>query len=387
MAQVASQLPGGARMTPKQVAQHCAEDVARLSQHFTAEREALPAGYLTRPATRSAYLLYFGLTGAATVQRAMDLAGAWPAAGAAGVRVLDVGAGPLVASLGIAERLPAQMALEVTAVDGAKSALHDGAAVLQRLRPTATTVLRAGNFRERAFFHQAVAGRYDVIVMANVLNEWQLGGRKTVAPGEFVYQLLRHHLAENGVAVFVEPATRAGSHALIGVRETLAEAQMPILAPCCGAEHCPLAESHRDWCFSEQPWQRPDPVAWIDAAIGHQRGTLKFSYLAVGNRPAPSGLRVIGGPMRAAGIIRRYVCGPMGRVTAAAAEKAAPAWMHSAWRGDLVSEAALGTIAASESGRREQASDVSLPAKSGRPVTGNPPAAAGPSRSSQTKRR
>ncbi len=317
------------------------EAVAAISRNFTSDRNELSPAYLSSPPARAAYLAYYAITGAATVQTAMELAGAWAKLPKERLRVLDLGAGPLSASLGIAALLPPSTKLAVTAIDGVRTAMQDGGQVLATLRPDAELTIEAGNLREGRFLHAAAGGEYDLILFANVLNEWSVGSRKTMTPGALVEDVLSRHLAPGGIALIVEPATRHGSHVVIEAREHLALALgWPILAPCRGASQCPLASSHKDWCFTERSWTRPSHIVAYDAAMGHERATLKFSYLALQRGEAePSDskqYRVIGGPMRDAGLLRRYVCGPDGRRVVEVQDHQAPAGLSHAWRGDLV---------------------------------------------------
>lgn len=330
-----------------------ANAVRELSLAFTAERRDLAAGYLSQPRYRAAYLLYYLLTGAASVQSALHLSGWQPPRREPGqpLRVLDLGAGPLTASLGVAQLLSAlglgagKQALQFTAVDGVASALGDGKALMQIVRPDAAVLTADGNLRERRSLGKTVRGQYDLIVLANVLNEWGLAGKKSSDAANFVQWLREEHLAEDGTMLLLEPATRVGSHVLIDVRAALLElGHTMVLAPCMGSSACPYAErGHRDWCFSDQPWRRPELIVRLDNAIGHERGTLKFSYLLLAPdqpsetkpRKSPLLARVIGGPMKSGGTYRRYVCGPEGRVTAVVPEgQRVPDGLLHAFRGD-----------------------------------------------------
>jgi hypothetical protein len=106
----------------------------------------------------------------------------------------------------------------------------------------------------------------------------------------------------------------------------------------------------------------------------HDRSTLKFSYLAVQRtEPAasdPKQFRVIGGPMRDAGLLRRYVCGPDGRRVVEVPELQAPPALGSAWRGDILT---LNGVAGetNRQGRREPVLQLSdLPPPRPRPPEG-----------------
>jgi SAM-dependent methyltransferase len=368
------------------------ETLRELSELFTSERESLPPGYLARPRYRGAYLLYFVPTGVATVlavlndARALRFLTAPPeepgATRPTTVRVLDVGAGPLTASLALALALPAGVQLEVVAVDSAAAIMEDGRALIQAVRPGTKVRLVSGNVRDGRTLTAAGSG-FDVILMANILNEWPVGGRKASTPADFVSAVLTDRLAPGGVAVLVEPGTRAGSHELIEVREHLLDVgpDLAILAPCMGTAPCPLAGSTRDWCHSEQPWERPQLVQNLDTEMGHRRGTLKFSHLVLADRPEanpqPSRYRVIGGAMRSDGTFRRYLCGTQGRVVATTPEQATPPFLRDAWRGDAVTVPGA-RIREELHGRRREA--VLVPETVSRPPNQRPSGPRPPSR-------
>ncbi len=317
--------------------------VAELSEHFTSDRGILAPGYLNLPRYRGAYLLYYLATGVGTVLAALGDA-ALNLRGNNGVlRVLDVGAGPLTASLAVAIRTPSDVQLQITAMDGSGAALEEGRALLRAIRPDAEVHLIQGNLRDGRWMRRT-QGRFDLIVCANVLNEWSLGGDRRHTPGEFVGQLLADLADESAKALLVEPATRAGSHSLLGVREDLVAAgQWAVVAPCLSQGPCPLAGSMRDWCHAERPWQRPAILREVDDAIGHQRNTLKFSYLALTHGSAPADApahvyRVIGGSMRQGMTERRYLCAPQGRIVARWLHGQAPDTLLHAWRGDRLTQ-------------------------------------------------
>jgi hypothetical protein len=290
----------------------------------------------------------------------------------------------------VAARLDASVQLEVTAIDGVRAALDEGATLLQGLRPATTIHLHAGNLREGKFLHHAAGGTHDLILLANVLNEWEVGGGKRQPAAELVERLLTRHLAPGGVVLLVEPATRAGSHALIEVREhLLATLGLRLLGPCLGDLPCPLAGSRRDWCFSEQPWQRPPHIIALDRAIGHERGTLKFSYLALsadGMQPpavAADRFRVIGGPMREGDTYRRYLCGTDGKRVAEVEQARSgriPAVLLRAWRGDVIT--LPGRSVARQYGARSEQAWVPL----GAPSAGSHPPPPGPRPARRTGR-
>ncbi|MSP92304.1 MAG: hypothetical protein EXR79_10955 [Myxococcales bacterium] len=332
--------------------------VADLSEAFTSVRSGLPPGYLSQPRWRAAYLLYFVPTGVATLLSVLERAGELARLHSQlRLRVLDLGAGPLTASLALALALPQAHALDIVAVDGCRAALDDGVALLRTLRPQAQVRTLVGNLRDGRLLRDL--GAFDVIVCLNTLNEWDQGGRKAVSVGAWAETLVRHHLCPDGRLVLVEPATRRASHTLLDVRaHLLAGAVGRATSPCFTQGLCPLHQpSMRDWCHAEAPWQRPPQVVALDRAIGHARRTLKSSHLIVapGAAPLPAttalaepaalsataalSYRVIGGLMRDGEVARRYLCGPVGRTTAemrGAAVDPVAAAVANAWRGEGV---------------------------------------------------
>ncbi|MCO4762863.1 MAG: hypothetical protein KC502_15215 [Myxococcales bacterium] len=324
-----------------------------LNKGFTSDRDDRNAGYLSGPRARGAYLVYYTFTGAATVQsvlRQADLRGAWndfptdrP------LRVLDLGAGPLTATLGLATAWP-DIPLDVTAVDGAKAALNDGAALLEAIRPGTKVRLEAGNLRNGKL-RQRLGSDYDVVLLANVLNEFPETVRRERTRGEdsgespaqrLLRDVLENRLAPGGRVVIVETGQRASSRLLIALRDSLiAGEQAEVIAPCLGAVTCPLGAAHsRDWCHADQPWRRPRPVAALDRMLSRRRDTLKFSYLVLsrpgeGAPPARDTWRLIGGPMGRPGMTtRRYACGPTGRIVCV--DERGSTDFHDIPRGDLL---------------------------------------------------
>jgi len=358
---VAARYPPPARLRGRSTVELFADTVDQLSRRFTSDREQRRAGYLSDPRQRAAYLLYFVPTGAATAMAALDLAGvAEPGTDAATrpIRVLDLGCGPLSATIGVGLQWP-HRALEVVAVDTASAPLRDGAQLLgARATPaevrTVTADLRDHNARRR------FGAGHDLAIAANVFNEWPWrGGAAIDEAAGLCTSLLRDHLADDGTLLIIEPAARSPSRRLIALRDRLAEL-MPghIVAPCLGAPVCPLAGAgDRSWCHAERPWQRPRLVQDIDRAIGHRRATLKFSYLAISPkkqpRSGPDAWRVIGGPMRDDADLRRYLCGPDGRVVAHARGRLPGDHpLVTAWRGGRIELA--GTLMSRRRGRREE---------------------------------
>ncbi len=319
-----------------------------LSDRFTSERPERAADYMAKPPMRAAYLLYYVPTGAATAAAVLRLGGLLPSLRSATepLRVLDLGAGPLTATIGLALSAPGRR-LDVTAVDGVGKSLKDGVAILRALAPAVRIRTRVANLHDRRLWQGLAKERFDLVLVGNVLNEWRDTDRRRRSnePSSVLFARRALQLLNtDGRLVLFEPASRVASSRLIEVRRHLLDGDLAsVEAPCTGHMTCPLASGGvRSWCHSEQPWQRPQLLAALDDAIGHRRNTLQFSYLVLAHRREMpfdgSRWRVIGGPMHDGHLVRRYLCGQPGRVVAVY-DKQELAGRHplvEAWRGDIV---------------------------------------------------
>lgn len=342
LAFVAERHPLPARLRKRPLAGLYAESVTELSRAFTTDREDRRPDYLSAPRLRAAYLVYFLVTGAATAIAAMARTGLDFRESDVPLRVLDLGSGPLSASIG-AGYFARSRPLDVTAVDRSGAALKDGRDLFAALHPTASVRTVQSDLRDRRL--RSKLGRdVDLVIAANVFNEWpDRKGSGIDDAAALCATLLEQHISPNGTLLIIEPAARASSRRLIALRERLVELGAGhISAPCVGAEHCPLAPlGMRDWCHSERTWQRPAHIEAIDKAIGHRRDTLKFSFLALTpTQPEPrsaDSYRAIGGLMRDERAVRRYLCGPDGRIVVQGKRSLADTHpLIAAERGDLL---------------------------------------------------
>ena len=340
--------PRGGRDLPP--ARAHAGALQRLWTGFTVERGARKPGYLAAAPARAAYVLYYTVTTAGSVVAALELARAsgWQprAQDADGpLRVLDLGAGSLGASMGVAAALGPRP-LEVTALDGTAAVLADGAAIFEHFAPGVRVRTGRVDLRDALALSRAKVGRFDLVLCANVLNELpEARPGQASAAERLVERVLRDHLAPGGALLLLEPATRMGSLGVIALREALlAEGNARVVAPCTHEAACPLAEQRRDWCFFDVPWRAPNVVRACDDILGHGRSSLKASWLMLGaaadtttdtTSAAGSGLpaRVVGGEMRAGPLVRRYLCTSEGRLCARAEALSTPTWMRAPGRG------------------------------------------------------
>lgn len=356
-----------------------ARALADLSAGFTHDRGGRKSGYLSDARARAAYVLYYTVTSAGGVVAALELAAASgihprPAEPGTPLRVLDLGAGSLGASLGVAAHFEGR-AIDVTALDGTAAVLADGAELFGEFAPQVRVQTARVDLRDVHALRKAKVGQFDVVLCANVLNELPAGrvGETGVAE-RLLRTVIAEHLAPGGVVLALEPATRMASIGLIAMREgLLAGGAARVLAPCTHAARCPLAEQRRDWCAFEVPWRRPAVIAACDDAIGHARTALKASWLVLAAprttaEAAEAGVqqervRVIGGPMQAGGLMRRYVCAADGRHAAAAPAGGrgdVPPWMLAPGRGTL------GWIPATARRREGRGGEVEIDVSGGR---------------------
>lgn len=237
-------------------------------------------------------------------------------------RVLDVGAGLGTTSLGVAAfaaETGAARSLEVVAVD------RDGAA-LQAYRQLAKRSTDAGMAAVRLETHvgdvEVALGQgagFDLIVSGLTLNE--LGDDDDPGALDARAMLLRrltHELAPGGALIVVEPALRAVTRALMGVRDRLAarEGAPYVFGPCPHRGACPMLPRKRDWCHEDRRFVLPEPLIGVarEAGLRFERST--FAYLTLRNTPdtlADQGLvRAVSAPMVSKGKRELLACGADG---------------------------------------------------------------------------
>jgi protein-L-isoaspartate O-methyltransferase len=294
-----------------------AGDVARLSRLFTTDRGERASGYMNDPALRRAYLGYFAPLNAIKVALLVArLVDEGRMALKPAPRVLDLGAGPLSATIGLS-LVQGSLGSSV-AVDRGRSVLDEGAALLRSLSPDAKVRTVSGDLRTLS--PRDLGGPFDIIFIANALNE--MGDARRGQGGRLsIVERALSLLDDDGVLIIVEPATRVHTRALQLLRDELVDAHGPVVrAPCpSSVRRCPLNDTRGDWCFSDLPWNPPPAFVALEQRAGLRSPVLQTSYLVVG-RPLPAvlGARIIGGRMQDGVVERRYLCTPRGRATAIA---------------------------------------------------------------------
>ena len=304
-----------------------ARGVSRLSQMFTKERHTLSHLYFERHELATAYVQYFLPVNLAKVGILLEEIPVVDMTSR--LSVLDVGAGPGTAGLAVLDwvhRTNFSGEVQVTAVDTSPMALRYGKRLWQRVchaegGAKANLELIEGSI-ERAACVEKIRenGLYDLIILANSLNEISgdshdpLGARTTLLTG------LLDVLSPHGSMIIVEPALRETSRDLYHVRDRLLQdGRCTVYSPCLHEHECPALVKPHDWCHEERLWDPPAAIRAIDAQVGFIKDALKFSYLIlrkdgktiIDRRPdryrVVSELRVMKGEKRA------WLCNELGR--------------------------------------------------------------------------
>jgi ribosomal protein RSM22 (predicted rRNA methylase) len=290
--------------------------IAERTRRYTSERERLraPLERAHRARDLAARALFFGVADAAKVAVPLaELAGRGLLPAAEPLALLDVGAGPLAMTVGVAAALPAR-ALAVTAVDVDDDALALGAAWARTLAPR----LRVDTLRLDLARTPPPDGPFHLVVAGTVLNELPAAAR---AP---LVRALLSRLAPGGALLVLEPALRDTARALHVLRdELLAAGDAHVFAPCTRAgAPCPALADPDDWCHEDRPFAPPPRLRELVKRTGLRAHGLKLAYLTLRREPAPlvvapagrRALRVVSGDVSGKGTVERWACGDEGRV-------------------------------------------------------------------------
>ena len=313
-----------------------AQAVVNLSRLFTTTRAILPLHYLDDPAHASAYLSYFLPVNLSKVQVLLDelSENSGTEASDRPMAILDLGCGPGTGALALLDwlwhRSPEQAkSLSVLASDASHAPLRDTKRLWDAYCQEVgipSTGLRCveGNLEHPLkgdLGKQIVqGGPYDLIMMANCLNE--LFSASIDPPTEraaIVAQLLPF-LAPHGTIMIIEPALRQTARGLHQLRNHLLKQGLcTVYSPCLHEKACPALDHPDDWCHEERPWQIPPMIAAIDRDVGFIKDALKFSYLllrtdgrTIATR-SPQTFRVVSELRVLKGDTRAWLCNELGR--------------------------------------------------------------------------
>lgn len=312
-----------------------AKDVVRLSKLLTREREGLPAAYLRDAGLRTAYFLYYLPANLSKIHKPLRELSLHTANVFAKetLRVLDIGAGPATASLGVLRYFSGQERrhrFEFTAVDQVRENLKEAEALFTPFREenkvdaSLTTIETDIENTERH-----VHGRFDVIILSNVLNELFSHEEKKIEKRiGIVNHILKTFLADDGSGIIIEPALRETSRDLLAVRDGIIEQGFHVYSPCLGNGECPALVNSKDWCHEDIPWKPTTLVRELDELAGLRKDSLKFSYLVIrkdffslADICAKDSFRVVSEPLVSKGKMEFYFCDGKGRKLVARLDK------------------------------------------------------------------
>jgi ribosomal protein RSM22 (predicted rRNA methylase) len=349
--------------------------VEELSRLFTRERTGLTHRYLDDPERVAAYLSYFLPVNLSKIQVLLDeLPPEPPLEQEVGrLSVLDLGSGPGTGALAVLDWLHARRpevieGLSITSVDCSPGALEQAEslwrAYCREAGISGVDLRTCEGDLERLFKRPAGdqltrGAPYDLIIMANCLNElFCQGAEPAVARAGLIAELVSL-LTPHGTVMVVEPALRQTARDLHLVRDRLIlEGRCTVYSPCLHERNCPALVHPDDWCHEERAWKTPSLIKEIDQEVGFIKDALKFSYLLLrtdGRTIVPrhpgtfrlvSELRVLKGDTRA------WLCNELGRSEVGRLDRARSA-SNAAW--DLCHR---GTIVRLEGVKRKEGSTL-----------------------------
>src|ERR1044071_3918648 len=310
--------------------------VVSLSRLFTTTRVTLPLHYLDDPTHAFAYRSYFLPVNLSKVQVLLD---ELPDDGRMvtadhSMAVLDLGCGPGTGALALLDWLwhrspKLAESVSVLAADTSRTPLRDTRRLWDaycREVGISSEGLRCveGNLEHPLkgdLGKQVVRdGPYDLMIMANCLNELFPASASAPAERAEVIAQLLPFLAPHGTIMIVEPALREMARALHHMRNYLLKRGLcTVYSPCLHEGACPALDHPDDWCHEERPWETPPAIAAIDRDVGFIKDALKFSYLLLRTdgrtiaMRSPQTFRVVSELRELKGEKRAWLCNETGR--------------------------------------------------------------------------
>ncbi|HEY7531783.1 MAG TPA: small ribosomal subunit Rsm22 family protein [Nitrospiraceae bacterium] len=320
---------------PKRPDIETARAVAELSRLFTRERDALGKDYLNDPALAAAYRTYFFPVNLSKIQVLLEeLPEDWQRPEDGTLRVLDLGTGPGTGALAVLDWLKQHdpdslKELTVVAVDDSTEALSEARRLwtdysIKSGLSDASLLLYEGDLARPADHgwrdHVARGGPYDLIILANCLNELFGEAADPISRRFELMKTLLAFLTPHGTIMIVEPALRQVSRELHRVRDRMLEHKLcTVYSPCLHEQPCPALVHPDDWCHEERPWEPPASIQQIDEKVGFIKDALKFSYLLLRKdgktivERRPDVYRVVSELREMKGEKRAWLCNEQGR--------------------------------------------------------------------------
>lgn len=283
-------------------------DIKLLWKSIAIDRADFLAIYLQKPSLKRAYLSYYWVLYAIKIARLLNnlkINFENPP------KILDLGAGPLSATMGAA--LFYKNLSNIFAVDRDVNFMKIGLKSVEKLLNVKLDIefIKANLKWFSSSWKPKL--KIDLIFIAHVLNEFGNNYSSLEKKKKLILNAI-NCLSPNGVLLIIEPASKTISRDLMKIRDWIQDnEQAKIIAPCfSGILKCPLlVQSKFNWCHSEISYNRPTDMAKIDKLLGLEKDFLKFSYLAItpvdSNRKS-SKLRIVSGAMNSRYSSKYYVC-------------------------------------------------------------------------------
>ncbi len=304
-----------------------AENTSRLSNLFTRDRANLRTEYLKDKNLRRAYILYFLPSNRYKIHIPLRELSLHPANifMTDRLRILDLGAGPGTAILGISEffhQSGHKPFLDFYAIDNISENLRDAEGLFNLFKNECSIEGSIKTFKsciEKV--KNLPAGPFDIIILSNILSEVAHNEPERIAKRTAILKrFMEDFLNDSGSCIVIEPALRETSREMLEVRDKLLKEGFHIYSPCLINKDCPVLENPKDWCHEDIPWNPPELIKSIDALTGLRKDSVKFSYLVIRKDTlsltdihGEHSVRVVSEPLISKGKIEFYVCGSMGR--------------------------------------------------------------------------
>jgi 2-polyprenyl-3-methyl-5-hydroxy-6-metoxy-1,4-benzoquinol methylase len=298
--------------------------VTKLSEYlrdYRTRTEGPAFNYLQHPLARNAYFTYFTTVNAPKLFRPLDELERGGFFTRESISVLDLGCGTGTGYVGLASWLE-EMGMDAdnihyTGVD----LLRENLKFTSKLHPALQRAsgMRFGSFTTNTLDltgRQKHQGKFDLVILMNVLNEIHPSKHKALL------ESLEGYLTDGGYVLMIEPALRESSRGLLYFRDIMTADDWTIYSPCFRQKECPALRSVRDWCHTEDLWQRPAFIEAIDKQVGLVKLSLKYSYIIANrngdtlskamNHPLPLH-RSVSETFKEKGRTRVFLCGDNGR--------------------------------------------------------------------------
>lgn len=308
--------------------------VGTLSRLFTKDRKSLPAEYLDEPLLAAAYRAYFMPVNLGKIQALLDELPDEPGIGyeaSTPIAILDLGSGPGTGALACVDWAAGRGigGIHVISVDRSKMAGQDARRLWDaycRIAGVASCGLDLyvadlqKSWKGPVWSRIREQGPYDVIMMANCLNELFTSSPNPCAKRAELVAEMFTFLRRHGTVMIIEPALRPVARDLHRVRDELLRRKVcTVYSPCLHDQACPALIREDDWCHEERPWNPPASIQAIDREVGFIKDALKFSYLVLRKDGRtvvprqPDVYRVVSELMEFKGEKRAWLCNETGR--------------------------------------------------------------------------